>query len=67
MKDLKFALRKIGELKDRINSQIILPSRYTTEEEKLTADVWNPILRVWLKELEEIENELQKEIDSKKY
>lgn len=66
MKDLEFALRKIGELKHRINSQIILPSRYSTEEEKSTADVWNPILRTWLKELEEIENELQKEIDSKK-
>lgn len=65
MKDLKLVLIKIGELKNRINSQIIIPSRFTDEEEKLTADVWNPILRAWLKELEEIENELQKEIDSK--
>ena len=65
MKDLEFALRKIGELKTRINSQLILPSTDMTEEEKLTADVWNPILRSWLKELEEIENGLQKEIASK--
>lgn len=67
MKELEFALRKIGELKNRINSQIILPSGDMDEEEKLTADIWNPILRAWLKELEEIENGLQKEIDSKKY
>jgi len=66
MQDLEFALKKIGELKGRINSQIIFPSRYSTEEEKSTADIWNPILRAWLKELEEIEKELQKEIDSKK-
>jgi len=56
--ELSSTIHKIKNLRERIEKQILTISGDMSEEEKLSVESWNPILKRWADELEKIEDEL---------
>ncbi len=52
-------IERIGNLITRMDSQVVDLESELTPEEKREAKVWNPVLRLWSKELGEIQRELR--------
>lgn len=57
--ELSQIISRIEILRARIETQILAPSRDMNEEEKLSIEARNSILRSWMDELEKIEDELR--------
>lgn len=57
--ELSQIISRIKILKVRIETQILTPSGGMNEEEKLSIEMWNPILTSWMNELEKIKEELR--------
>lgn len=64
--ELSHIINRIVALRVRIETQILAPSDSMNEEEKLSIETWNPILKSWANELEKMKCELRIQGDGDK-